>query len=148
MQKKRKFIISRMKKAAGLCTQKELADNIGISPSQVSDFISNDHGTFYKRIVKFAERFNVSTDWLLTGKESSGVDLQETSLLLEEIRLLEKYRVLPEEQKKYIDNLIRVFVDKDIEVAKAIMQNIDMCLRIPVENEHHTDLQKKIMTEK
>ena len=68
----RKAIVSRMMKSVGITTQRDLAKDLGVSPSLVSDFISEDHGTYYKRIAKFAKKHKVSVDWLLTGEEPFG----------------------------------------------------------------------------
>ncbi|GAU08109.1 helix-turn-helix domain-containing protein [Desulfoplanes formicivorans] len=61
------FRLRKARESIGI-TQKELAKKIGVVPNSVQNY---EGGTFPKGdvVAKIAEALNVSTDWLLSGKE-------------------------------------------------------------------------------
>lgn len=50
-------------------TQQELADKTGVSRGNLSNYEKNKFLPASETIIALAEFFNVTTDWLLTGKE-------------------------------------------------------------------------------
>ncbi len=120
-----------MMKSVGITTQRDLAKDLGVSPSLVSDFISEDHGTYYKRIAKFAKKHKVSVDWLLTGEEPFGrsTALHENgqdgktgdTLTVREPNSTYETPVLSPEEQLNIDNLIKILKSDNEQNKKAVI---------------------------
>lgn len=54
--------------------QKVLAASVGVAESTITGYISGRNEPSFATLLKIAEITNVSTDWLLTGKESHAND--------------------------------------------------------------------------
>ncbi|HJO55172.1 MAG TPA: helix-turn-helix domain-containing protein, partial [Candidatus Scalindua sp.] len=65
----REEIVQRMIAVLSLKRKKQLADKLKIRQDNISKFITRNDRSFYKIIIDFAENFNSSVDWLLTGEE-------------------------------------------------------------------------------
>ncbi|HHW01912.1 MAG TPA: helix-turn-helix transcriptional regulator [Thermoanaerobacterales bacterium] len=76
-------------------TQQELADATGVTRGNISSYESGRFCPSISSVIALAEFFNVSTDWLLTGKERS-------KLSEEQKKLLEVYTQLDENDKKQV----------------------------------------------
>lgn len=78
------------------CTQKELAKFVGVKPNTVSDWLRKGNSPKIKHIMKIVEYFEVSYDYLFTGKDSilerkpNTYDLDEN-----EMELVDSFRRLP-----------------------------------------------------
>lgn len=99
--KERKIAISKLEKELGLPN----ASIAGLKRGEISS----------DRVVKIAKYFNVSTDYLLTGKEKT---YSESMAVLANIRhdkammdALEKYLTLPDEKKKHIIETINMLFE-------------------------------------
>ena len=95
---------------------KNLCDLMGISISQLEEKIEISSGAAYKwktsspsqkMFQKLSAFFDVSIDYLMTGKESESND--SPPLMPEQFELLELYSKLKDEQKAAIMNLLRSF---------------------------------------
>lgn len=80
--------------------QRELADRIEVSTAIISDWINNKKTPKMKYIIALANYFNVSTDYLLTGKNYKFND--------EEMLLIETYRKMDATEK----NIIKLYIEK------------------------------------
>lgn len=60
-------------------SQKDLAERIGIAKSVISFYESGDRFPSYDVLIKIAQIFNVSTDYLLDVKRERTVDVSELS---------------------------------------------------------------------
>ena len=60
------FILSRLKKILNVKTNKELTEKLGI-PYSTLDTWKNRDKIPEKRLLEFANKYNVSVDWLLKG---------------------------------------------------------------------------------
>lgn len=69
------MIGGRLKSLRGKKTQEEVANHIGVSRARYSHYENGRSEPDYETPQKLADYFNVSTDYLLTGKEPSDEDL-------------------------------------------------------------------------
>lgn len=53
-------------------SQKSLAERVGVTPSGMNKYTSKGGVPEWHILIKIAQAFNVSTDWLLTGERSGG----------------------------------------------------------------------------
>ncbi len=66
-------------RAATNLTQKEVADRVGVSPSVLSTYETEDRHPSYDVLNKLADLYDVSTDYLI-GKESTHtIDVSDLS---------------------------------------------------------------------
>lgn len=95
---------------------KNLCELKGISISQLEEKIEISSGAAYKwktsspsqkMFQKLSSFFDVSIDYLMTGKESEQSEIPP--LMPEQFELLELYSRLKDEQKSAIMNLLRSF---------------------------------------
>ena len=84
--------IALLRRQAGL-SQAELAARMGISPSAVGMYEQGRREPSVDALVALAEIFRVSTDYLLTGKVTDPLEIQQLQDLLEQ-RVLEASRRL------------------------------------------------------
>ena len=94
-----------------LCKQNKVSVNklekeLGFATGYISKLDKSTPNT--AKIKKISEYFNVSVDYLMTGKEPEISD----DMVLEEIELLDMYRKLTPEQKENINNIMRLFIKK------------------------------------
>ncbi len=84
-------------------SQKQMAIDLGISPSTLNGYINNRREPDYDTLLKFAGYFHVSCDYLLgsrCGSQSCAKDSQKTPPPLnnQEIKLLNIFRSLTPDQ--------------------------------------------------
>lgn len=82
-------------------TQAELAEELSVSRSAVAGYEARNNQPDYETLVKLAEFFNVSIDYLLSGRSNhfpKTADLQYEEAELEK-RLLRLFHALPYEAK-------------------------------------------------
>ncbi|USK71729.1 helix-turn-helix domain-containing protein [Peribacillus asahii] len=79
-------------------SQKELSKKLEISNVQLSRYESDERRPDYETLKKLSDFFNVSTDYLIAGKEhTSNVSVagQEISLTQEELKIFEELKKHP-----------------------------------------------------
>lgn len=96
-------------------TQQELADATGISRGNLSNYEKDRFKPASDAILAIANYFNVSTDWLLTGKESLNsktniYNLHNNSMTLSnrEIELINLFRKLKNDDKLKIEGMLEL----------------------------------------
>lgn len=94
-------------------TQQKLADATGISRGNLSNHEKDRFKPASDAIIAIANYFNVTTDWLLTGKdeidsETYSLKSNNTDVILnhKEMNLINLFRRLREEDKLKIEGLI------------------------------------------
>ena len=80
----------------------------GISTATLSNWKKDNYTPKQDKLSIIADYFNVSVDYLMTGKEPEISD----DMVLEEIELLDMYRKLTDEQKENINNIMKLFIKK------------------------------------
>lgn len=97
---------------------KNLCELKGISISQLEEKIEISSGAAYKwktsspsqkMFQKLSSFFDVSTDYLMTGKEAEQKEYPEIEWSEEHLELLELFDGLKKEQKSAVMNLLRSF---------------------------------------
>ncbi|ARV44598.1 HTH-type transcriptional regulator Xre [Bacillus inaquosorum] len=68
------MIGSRLKSLRGKRTQEEIASHIGVSRARYSHYENGRSEPDYDTLQKLAEYFQVTTDYLLTGKDKTSED--------------------------------------------------------------------------
>ena len=101
--------IKELRKAEGI-SQAKLAESIGVSAGNVGEWELGRSKPGADALVSLSRYFNVSTDWLLTGKAANTQKLEQISggidLSPEEIELIAKYRLLSDRHKGRIEGHI------------------------------------------
>jgi transcriptional regulator with XRE-family HTH domain len=78
--------------------QKELAEYVGVQANTISDWLRLGTSPKVKHIVKIARYFNVSYDYLFTGKDSiAELKPDHYTLTENEMELVDAFRQLPNE---------------------------------------------------
>ncbi|MDU5945966.1 MAG: helix-turn-helix domain-containing protein [Paenibacillus macerans] len=105
--------IKELRKAEGI-SQARLAESIGVSPGNVGEWELGRSKPGADALVSLSKHFNVSTDWLLSGKTASTQILEQSSEGLEfspeEMELIVKFRQLNERQKGKIEGHIEALL--------------------------------------
>ena len=91
-----------------LCKQNKVSVNklekeLGFATGYISKLDKSTPNT--AKIKKISEYFNVSVDYLMTGKEPEISD----DMVLEEIELIDMYRKLKDDEKQSVINLMKLF---------------------------------------
>ncbi len=94
-----------LRKIKGI-TQVELSKHLGYGYTAISNYENAKHQPDYDTLMKIAEYFGVSVDFLV------GYDdfMERTDCILEEIKLLKKYRKLSLEEKQIVLQLIEMLI--------------------------------------
>lgn len=91
-------------------TQKKLADATGISRGNLSNYETDRFKPASDAIIAIATYFGVTTDWLLTGKEDSGLKSNQNpnhlTLTDNEEKLITLFRQLRDNDKLKIEGII------------------------------------------
>lgn len=106
--------IREIRKKCGL-TMKELGDRVGVSESAISQYETGKRQPDYETLLKIADYFGVSVDYLL-GKEGGAAADPELEELLEVLRSRKEMRVL--------FSLAKGASKEDIEQAVRIIEAI------------------------
>jgi transcriptional regulator with XRE-family HTH domain len=101
-------IIRKLRLEKGI-TQNELSNYLGLTPKMVSFYELGERFPPYDIILKLADYFNVSTDYLL-GR----------SIIKNAEELLTDYNSLSEPSKKDLEEFIQILKLKDLEKNKTI----------------------------
>lgn len=89
-------------------TQKQLAVDLNIAPSTLSGYINNRREPDYGTLLKIANRFQVSCDYLM-GNSSKEYHMNvDVTINRDDLHLLKYYRKLDETQKNMIMDLLKV----------------------------------------
>ncbi|MBR2779669.1 MAG: helix-turn-helix transcriptional regulator [Firmicutes bacterium] len=98
-------------------TQKELAEIVGITQQCVNNYENRSTQPSFIVLMKMADYFHVSLDYLCLGKESlhqTPADPRMTSYTKEDqMHHQNLFATLPVNQKRTIDNLIRMLSGSD-----------------------------------
>ncbi|MCM1188122.1 MAG: helix-turn-helix domain-containing protein [bacterium] len=80
-------------------TQKQLAEELALSPSALGNYVQGTREPDYNTLIKIADFFQVSTDYLLNHSAKTNASLKEISH--REELLLHIYRSLTEDQQDF-----------------------------------------------
>jgi len=76
-------------------TQKALAEAVGIRAQTISLYINGETQPNIETLLKIADYFGVSTDWLLTGVSAESIDINDyTGLSEEAIKMLNNMNLI------------------------------------------------------
>ena len=100
-------------------TAKELAQATDIKESALTGYKKGSHAPSAEALIKISEFFNVTTDWLLTGKESVNMPISDITLSADEAELLELYKRLHDFDKGGILERTRTIVEMRGKSASA-----------------------------
>ncbi len=101
-------IIRKLRLEKGI-TQNELSNYLGLTPKMVSFYELGERFPPYDIILKLADYFNVSTDYLLGRSTIKNAE-----------ELLTNYNSLSEHSKKDLEEFIQILKLKDLEKNKTI----------------------------
>lgn len=87
-------------------SQKKLAEDLFITPSTLGNYIQNTREPDYSTLIKIADYFHVTTDFLL------GHNTNE-HLTHEEMLLINTFRALTEEQKEFYIEQGKIFINQN-----------------------------------
>lgn len=113
--------------------QSQLAKAIGVSPGNVSDWESGRAKPGYAALAALSRFFGVSADYLLeldtspvktepdltTYKEEQGLSCDGLPLSEDEVDLVAMYRLLPEDQREDVFDLVHLKYQKHVERKKG-----------------------------
>lgn len=95
-------------------SQKELSEILKISQSVICDYENNKVDPTTNVLLKYADFFGVSTDYLLGRENDEGnIITVAPDLSSEEQRLLDYYRALPPELRAGVMSYTRTFFELD-----------------------------------
>lgn len=137
MQIKNRELLERMLVAGKLKNYSELARTVGLSPQAISNYKKKDEIP-PRLIFKFAETYNISIDWLLTGVGDMYSKMSSSERVCT-IALVEKaggkdngcygsamgLAVLDTEEIVYVGKLLTILRSTGSVAAPAIKTNID-----------------------
>lgn len=84
-------------------TQKELAKALTITPSALGNYVQGTREPDYRTLIRIADYFHVTTDYLLDHKIKGGITRQEE-------QLLNIFRSLSQEQKEFYLEQGKLFI--------------------------------------
>lgn len=110
-QEQRKEIVERILKMASKSGKmdKEIINATGLSQTALSEWRNGRAYPSTNAIIKLAEYFNVSTDYLLNGKEFEITDV--AGLDPEWRKIIEKIAAMPDNEKKECTAYIKGFIE-------------------------------------
>lgn len=95
--------------------QQELADKLNVKRGSVSNWTTNRRCPDAETIVKIADYFNVTVDYLLKDTEIESKEFEKIKELKEDYseieNLYESYKELDEKNKNLIDSLIKTMLE-------------------------------------
>lgn len=100
-------------------TQDELAARVNLTQNSVSAWERRGAVPPMEILTKLSKIFNVSIDYLLTGKKSNARECT-----FEELQLLEKYDRLTNDQKILIQNLLTELANANRVIERKIVRNV------------------------
>lgn len=105
-------------------TQAELAEKISLTAGTLSAIEKNNSNTTNETIIKLSEIFEVSADYLLTGKEGT------SEISPEEREIIKLYRE---------DSQVREVLREAIDLKKKVMTQIKMLRQQPMDKQLKTE---------
>lgn len=128
-------IITLLRKERGI-TQKQAASDLGVSQALLSHYEKGIRECGLEFVVKVADYYNVSCDYLLgRSADRSGLTLNIEDLPEDETRADSKYRgsILPTMNKKFLVHSLNVLYDKlSLNPDKGLVTEISAYLMIAV----------------
>ena len=115
--------IKQLRKEKGL-TQSQLADELGVTDKAVSKWEVGESNPDISLLVKLAEIFDVTIDYLLTGKVEEGLSLDDMDKDKRALLLAKKDDAKNFEKYQYVDSavLLSASVLKDLRGTRLSMQ--------------------------
>ncbi|MDD7408912.1 MAG: helix-turn-helix transcriptional regulator [Anaerovoracaceae bacterium] len=94
-------------------TQKQLGDAVGVTQQAINSYENSDTQPEYSTLIKLADFFNVSTDYILGHKAETRVNDEVIKYLSDEedARVMKKYLSLDRKQKKVFSDFIDLVTD-------------------------------------
>lgn len=87
-------------------SQKKLAMDLFITPSTLGNYIQNTREPDYGTLIKLADYFHVTTDFLLGH-------IMDEHLTCEEMLLINTFRALTDEQKEFYLEQGKIFINQN-----------------------------------
>ncbi len=97
-------------------SQTEMAKILNVHQTAVSQWEKGRTTPDMQTLIKIADYFNVSIDYLL-GQEKNTIDTEET-LTLEEKQLIEKYRLLDDYGQKAVNHMLDIECERCSAIEK------------------------------
>jgi len=102
-------------------TQKELAKMLAITPSALGNYIQGTREPDYDTLIKIADSFHVTTDFLL------GHNFMENVLTHEEELLLYLFRSLNQEQQEFYLEQGKIFIKQNNKKTSSLLSDSGGC---------------------
>ena len=99
-------------------SQKDLAKDLFITPSTLGNYIQNTREPDYQTLIKIADHFHVTIDFLL------GHDV-DSHLTQEEILLVNTFRSLTDDQKEFYLEQGKIFINQNNKKASSTLKDED-----------------------
>lgn len=100
-------------------SQAKLAKQIAVSSGNVGEWETGRSKPGADALIALSTFFDVSTDWILTGKENqqsnAQISEQETNINEDDLKLIQKFLLLNDRQKGKIEERIDMLLDKKLE---------------------------------
>lgn len=93
-------------------TQLELAEKLGINKSVLSRIEAETRPVRDDELIKIADFFDISADYLLGRKEVSNLLISKQRLARRDMEILKGYRSAPDAIKKIIDTALEPYMKK------------------------------------
>ncbi len=93
-------------------TQKELANELSITPSALGNYVQNTREPDYRTLIKIADYFHVSTDFLLNHTT-------DEKLTQKEEMLVNTFRALTKEQQEFYLEQSKIFIKQNNRKKRA-----------------------------
>lgn len=97
-------------------TQKELAAQLAITPSALGNYIQGTREPDYRTLIKIADYFHVTTDFLL------GHRVEPNSLTYSEELLLRLFRTLNKDQQEFYLEQGKIFIRQNNKKTSSISE--------------------------
>lgn len=98
-------------------TQKELATKLSITPSALGNYIQGTREPDYNTLIRLADYFHVTTDFLLGHK------VKEDTLTHSEKLLLHLFRTLNREQQEFYLEQGKIFIKQNNKKTSSFSEN-------------------------
>ena len=98
----------RKKRKAMYMTIADIKEQTAIAPATLSEIERGNIAPSCLTLLRLAEIFECTTDWILKGSEETSPRPQHTNLTNKELQLIDTYRILGEKDQLEIDEFIQI----------------------------------------
>lgn len=123
-------------------SQTDLAKRAGLKPPAISQYESGNRNPSYEALIKLSNAMNVSTDYLISGKEISVNNINDKNMKL----LLKILDILSVEQKdkvlEYAMSLVNSYYDSNLPILNDSLEYSNYILKNMTNNEVPIDVYK------